>query len=312
MSPASVGDGNINMGDMALFSSAFGEGYGDGGWNDEVDFGPTDNWSRLGIPLPDNEIDFEDLMIFSMNYGNVSPTTAPLILADEPINVLRDKVSFRLVATSTEGVFSIVMENTAKTLKGVSLTLDYGAGNQLVAVDPSGRLVSSQSFLGTIDRGSGKVEICVAALGVNRPLVVTGEIAQIEVRPANGAPAGVTLAKTNLRNLANERDEVAHDIGHTSDVPMASGLMQNHPNPFNPTTMLTYDVATPGHVTIEIFDVTGRRIRTLVNEDKGAGRFDAMWDARDDNGTPVHSGIYFYRMKARGYTSPAKKMVLLK
>ncbi|MCK4773994.1 MAG: hypothetical protein KAT30_04390, partial [Candidatus Krumholzibacteria bacterium] len=239
INPTTVGDGYVDMGDLAPFSSAFGTIDGGGGWDNEADFGPTDDWSRLGIPLPDNAIDFEDLMVLAMNYGHVLPTLAPAILADEPINVLRDKVSFRLVPKSVEGgnaVFSIVMENSAKTLKGVSLTLDYGMGNELVVVEPSGKLVASQSFFGKIDRESGRVELCVAALGVNRPLVVTGEIAQIEVRQSNGSTAGVTLAKSSLRNLVNERDEVGHDTGHTPYVPMVSGLMQNHPNPFNPTT----------------------------------------------------------------------------
>jgi hypothetical protein len=49
-----------------------------------------------------------------------------------------------------------------------------------------------------------------------------------------------------------------------------------------------------------------------VNGHRNAARYDVQWDARDNNGSPVHSGVYFYRMTAEGYTSPARKMLLLK
>jgi hypothetical protein len=89
-------------------------------------------------------------------------------------------------------------------------------------------------------------------------------------------------------------------------------LFQNHPNPFNPTTSIEYDVASAGHVTVEIYDVSGRLVRRLVDGYKHAGRYTAVWDGRDTRGAPAHTGIYLYRMSATGYTSPAKKMLLLK
>jgi flagellar hook assembly protein FlgD len=95
-------------------------------------------------------------------------------------------------------------------------------------------------------------------------------------------------------------------------MPSVSGLMQNHPNPFNPTTTIAYDVAEAGHVTIEVYDVSGRLVQRLVNAHKDAGRHQASWNGRDMNGSSVHTGVYFYRMSAPGYQSPAKKMLLLK
>jgi regulation of enolase protein 1 (concanavalin A-like superfamily) len=313
--PAVVGDGTVDMSDLALFSGAFGESDGDPGWLAEADFGPTDDWTAFGVPVPDDVVDFEDLMIFSINYGNVAPTAAPELVAIEPFDILRQNVSFRLVPKSARGrnaVFSILMENSSKTLKGASLLVDCGMGAELTALKTSPTLAGTQSFLGSIERENGMFEICISALGVNKPLTVTGEIAEIEVRPGGDGTAGVRLVRKHLRNLANEGDEVGQDAGRTPYVPVVSRLMQNNPNPFNPTTVITYDIATPGHVRIDVFDVTGRLVRTLVNEEKGTGRYETFWDARDANGTPVHSGIYFYRMTASGYQSPAKKMLLLK
>jgi flagellar hook assembly protein FlgD len=87
--------------------------------------------------------------------------------------------------------------------------------------------------------------------------------------------------------------------------------MQNFPNPFNPSTTLTFDLAQAGHVTIQIYSVSGRLIRTLVNERRDAGRHGVEWNGKDTNGSNVPSGIYFYRMRASGYEA-TKKMILVR
>ncbi|MFH1688714.1 MAG: GEVED domain-containing protein [Candidatus Eisenbacteria bacterium] len=89
-------------------------------------------------------------------------------------------------------------------------------------------------------------------------------------------------------------------------------LGQNTPNPFNPTTTISYDVpADGGHVEIRIIDVTGRLVRTLVDEPQTGGRKSVAWDGRDDGGERCGSGVYFYRIDAPGFSS-SRKMVLLK
>jgi len=91
--------------------------------------------------------------------------------------------------------------------------------------------------------------------------------------------------------------------------PPATSLQQNYPNPFNPATSIAFTLAEPGHATIEIFDVGGRRIRTLVRQWYGAGSHVAGWDGRDHDGRSVASGVYFYRLTA-GSASESRKMVL--
>ena len=88
-------------------------------------------------------------------------------------------------------------------------------------------------------------------------------------------------------------------------------LYQNVPNPFNPTTVIRYDVpAGDGKVTLRIYDVSGRLVRTLVNDVQTTGRKSVIWDARDNRGQSVASGVYFYRMTAPGFEK-TRKMVLL-
>ncbi len=89
-------------------------------------------------------------------------------------------------------------------------------------------------------------------------------------------------------------------------IPAKYSLAQNFPNPFNPTTMINYQLPMNSHVVIKIYDMLGREVRTLVNEDKTAGRYSVEFDASD-----FSSGIYFYSINAGEYKA-VKKMLLLK
>jgi len=97
----------------------------------------------------------------------------------------------------------------------------------------------------------------------------------------------------------------------TPGVPDAFALGQNVPNPFNPTTTILYDVsAGGGAVTLQIFDVSGRLVRTLVDGHQSPGSKSVVWNGTNDRGQGVASGIYFYRMTAPQFSS-TRKMVLL-
>ncbi len=82
-------------------------------------------------------------------------------------------------------------------------------------------------------------------------------------------------------------------------------LGQNYPNPFNAYTTINYSLSEPGHVTIEVFDITGRMVETIVKGEKPAGYHQAVWNANDQS-----SGIYFYRIKAGSFTDTNKMMLL--
>ena len=85
-------------------------------------------------------------------------------------------------------------------------------------------------------------------------------------------------------------------------------LFQNYPNPFNPETVITYLMPKTGHVTIKIFDLLGKEIVTLINENEEAGLHRKFLNAKKYS---LPSGIYIYRMQAFGFAS-ARKMLLIK
>jgi hypothetical protein len=98
----------------------------------------------------------------------------------------------------------------------------------------------------------------------------------------------------------------------TPGTPDDFALGENVPNPFNPTTTIHYDVPEGGGaVTLRIYDVSGRLVRTLLDGHQVAGPRTVIWNGADDNGQGVSSGVYFCRMDARGYSS-TRKMVLLR
>jgi hypothetical protein len=91
----------------------------------------------------------------------------------------------------------------------------------------------------------------------------------------------------------------------------ASHLFQNYPNPFSPETRIAFDLPAAGLVEIRIYDVTGRLIRTLVDEKRPTGFHSLKWDGRDNAGRAVASGTYFYKLTAPE-VKESRKMILLR
>jgi hypothetical protein len=94
-------------------------------------------------------------------------------------------------------------------------------------------------------------------------------------------------------------------------VPSNYDLAQNYPNPFNPWTTIQYDLPEAAPVSLSIYNVAGELVRRLVNCMQPAGRYQVRWDARNDKGQMVASGVYFYRLITKNFQR-TKKMVLLR
>ncbi len=121
---------------------------------------------------------------------------------------------------------------------------------------------------------------------------------------------GWTVEKWHNDNLP-VLTAVEEQQGTNHTIPGDFELEQNYPNPFNPTTQIRYTIARAGAVKLSIFDITGREVKTLVDDSKKAGRYLASWDGTDNAGQNVASGIYFYQLKA-GDVTMTKRMVLLR
>lgn len=113
-------------------------------------------------------------------------------------------------------------------------------------------------------------------------------------------------------------DERSFIIGSGTKVEERSGavvkeskLYANYPNPFNPTTAIQFDIAKTGHVRMDVFNINGRRVKTLVDKEMPSGQYSVIWNGTNDSGQKLASGIYFYRLTAKDYYN-IKRAVLIK
>ncbi len=127
---------------------------------------------------------------------------------------------------------------------------------------------------------------------------------------ANLKPNIIHLVGSPVSSVNNEL-LASGNINNTVILPKKYHIYQNYPNPFNPTTTLTFDLPKPSTVDLIIYDITGRKIRTLISSAYPAGSHQIQWDGRDDTGNAVASGIYINRIEAGKYTQ-SRKMMLLK
>ena len=94
-------------------------------------------------------------------------------------------------------------------------------------------------------------------------------------------------------------------------LPQSFRLVQNFPNPFNPTTTITFDLPRLTAVNLSVFNISGQKVTTLISSVLPAGTHSVSWDATDSRGRAVATGIYFYRLQSDAF-SGVKKMVYLK
>ncbi len=145
-----------------------------------------------------------------------------------------------------------------------------------------------------------------ASIATSHEIVLTSltPATQYFYRLASADPSG-NLTSVSERTFVTTGDPVT--VSH----PVPFHLAQNAPNPFNPTTTIHFGLPESGPVRLVIYDVNGRLVRTLVAGHRTAGRHEAKWDARDEAGRVVASGVYLYRLTA-GADVSVRRMVLVR
>jgi len=115
----------------------------------------------------------------------------------------------------------------------------------------------------------------------------------------------------SFRLIVGSQNFVEKNTNGIPIIPLAYALSQNYPNPFNPTTSIQYSVSHSGMVMLEIFNVLGQKVKTVVNGFKPIGSYIVQWDGNDNLHKSVASGIYYYRLKVNEFSS-VKKMTFIK
>jgi len=131
------------------------------------------------------------------------------------------------------------------------------------------------------------------------------------IMPTHGNGIWIAARYTGPPYIVPPPKAVADTSQGNQNLPKRFALHANYPNPFNPTTVIKYDLPKAAHVTLTIYDVLGRKVRTLLDKDMLAGYQSIVWEGKDDRDVPVASGIYLYRIQAAAFIK-VKKMMLLR
>lgn len=293
------GDGLINIGgDVNVLSLTYGLDEGETGFNAYCDVGPTDDWSGTGIPVTDNHVNFEDLMIFALNWDiNVAktlPTEGSLIAGFSWVRI-------------DNTTWALVLDEPCLNLKGVNLQAEMPQNTVLSLT--AGSLLGQQDspyFLRNIPHNG--LNAGLALLGNGACITGRGELIRVKLTgDFDLDEILITARDSDNKDLEYTLEESTADPG----IPTWYALSANYPNPFNPSTKIDFDLPESQNVQLVIFGVDGRRIATLKNESMSAGRHTVTWTGRNDQDELVATGIYFYRIQA-GDFSETKKMTLVK
>ena len=192
-------------------------------------------------------------------------------------------------ATTPDAVFHIDPATGSATLVGAAGLTSVGILEGLM-FDPAGNLYGVKTPAGpparfvSIDKATG---------------------AATSVGPVGARRVSALAARLQRAVL------VGIDDAATAAIPESFALLQNYPNPFNPSTTIRYGLPVAAPVSVAIYDVLGRRVRTLLDGNQAAGWHRITWNGRDDQGERVSSGIYIYRLQAGEFMS-SRKLVLMR
>jgi photosystem II stability/assembly factor-like uncharacterized protein len=134
-------------------------------------------------------------------------------------------------------------------------------------------------------------------------IVSSGRLNRVKI---NNSPVGYVAGQYQTVYRTTNAGGLTGISGNPESTPLNYSLSQNYPNPFNPVTKINFALPKQGLVTLRIYDILGREVRTLVNEIKSAGNYSV-----DFNGSNIASGIYFYKLESNSFTS-IKRMILIK
>jgi hypothetical protein len=198
----------------------------------------------------------------------------------------------------------------------VSEAEDLVAGNLILGFDPAQiRIagVTGSELTGAFEVASNVVDgkLRIAFAGTESRGTGQGSILHITIEPlADVALTSALRIDSASLNGGLSPVEVVSSPAALS-LPKAFGLSQNWPNPFNPETQISYSLSQASQVTLTIYDVAGQTVATLVQDHQASGDYTIRWNARNDAGQSVASGIYFYRLDA-GSITMTRKMSLLR
>lgn len=270
----------------------------------------------------DKMVNFDDFILFFSSYGKEAQGPAGKSLIPPPGVNEAAELSLRLGSdrvVAGETMFVDVSLANVQALMGYGFVLNYDAEKfEFVEAMPVAEdLLLSSGGETPLLRGwspeAGQVHVMNAIVNGSE-VSGGGDIVRLVFRVLRDFEdnARFEIAEGLVFDPSQLANPLAGGVLDIQTTPTEFALLQNFPNPFNPDTTIGYELAESADVTLQIYNVVGQVVRTLVAaEPQSVGRYQIRWDGMDDRGTPVSSGIYFYQLSA-GKFQDVRKLMLLK
>lgn len=289
-----AGDNLVNTADLSTLGAHYGlTGAAVAAYN-YLDVGPTTTGWVDGRPFTDDQIDFEDLVIFALNYGGVSmpqarvrPVASASQLADRVMLGVPDQVSVGDVVSAR------LLMSGSGAVRALSTRLSWDP----TVVEPQGMAAGDWLLgLGGVAL-SGKPGMVDAAALSPAGLVGEGALATVTFRAIAAGDPGIRIESADARDAGNHPIGVAQGTLQAPRIaPTTTRLSAVVPNPFHDGTTLGFSLAKAGLVDLSIYSVDGRRVRTLVHESREPDVYRVSWDGRGDSGALLAAGVYYVRL----------------
>ncbi|MFZ4590362.1 MAG: right-handed parallel beta-helix repeat-containing protein [Ignavibacteria bacterium] len=300
-----IGDGKITGADLSLFSSAYWSLNTHPNYKFKYDIGPTNaNGSYWALPNSDGRIEFEDLNIFAIGYGKTGSGQLP----DNPGD---NKMKVSTLAMKYEnGYFKVPVKvsGVVNDFRSGSFEFAYSSSElEFAGFEKKGGFEGDDNFM-LSKTENNKIMLDAAIVGAEKD-GMNGEqvIMNLLFTEKQSGNHNVNVLTARARNSSNTPIEITLDgNGISSEIPTTFSLNQNYPNPFNPSTTIKYGLPNDTKVSLVVFDMLGRKVMTLVNDNQKAGYHEVQFNALN-----LSSGTYFYRIMAGDFTS-IKRMILIK
>jgi hypothetical protein len=295
-------DNRIGFDDFFILADLFGLTAEDAGFDPAFDLAPSE------------AIDFDDFFVFADNFGRSTAAAGKIVPLFAGLNAdARMYLDARtaLPNVGEDFVLDVRLADFA-AIKGYGLQVQYEA-DKLEFVE-----VLTDQPLGGSALATPQVladQAGVLTVAAHGDLVSDGEVAlSLVFRPTT------EIENTIIEITDNQTYDSAFGFNRLAlpapvqvqTRPEVFSLANNYPNPFNPATTIKYALPQAADVELTIYNVLGQPVRTLVAEHQNAGRYVVAWDATNDSGHSLSSGMYFYRLEAGGEFREVKKMLLLK
>lgn len=301
-------DPKVDFNDFLALAGAFGSRDGDAKFDFRADLNN------------DRKIDFSDFLIFTQNFGRTA-VDAPSIRLTKPVSRPGANSAAELTlgvageARMGEDLTLVADLAQAVSVKGWGMTVSFDPSRYdfINASAPSAGLLASGGSepLFLVQEQDGQVTI-TSALTDDSGAEGSGSLAVLTFRPKGEIEdARFDILEGVLFDADLLSNPMAVEALNVRPVPGTFALNQNFPNPFNPETTISYDLAAGSRVELQVYNVMGQVVRTLVSEEQPAGRYRIQWSGDDAFGRQVASGIYFYRIQTES-NQAVRKLMLLK